>query len=309
MGLFSNKKKLCPICASPTPRLFPTVVGGAPICKECKRKVNLPDGALDGMSLDDFRRYMSYHQENAALRETFEETFSWNSVVYMDVPKKLLRLSGSAEGLVMEADCLKAFRILEDDKVLFESGPEGLRCYENDILVRAEALAPMISQFHILLEQYRQIERLKEMRKNDPNGSGSSSSIPYMSRPYFEHQLIHKGFKLELTLEHPWWDGVRFWICPGPKFDETDPSVTDFMRKYDKDAETLHTLAGNLMAMIRPSAPEIAVSSGMPAGGAAARSVPVTDPVEEIQKFKALLDSGVITEEEFSAKKRQLLGI
>lgn len=309
MGLFSNKKKLCPICESPTPRLFPTVVDGMPICKECKKKVNLPEGALDGMSLEDFRQYMAYYQENAPLRETFEETFSWNSVIYMDMPKQLLRLSGSSQGLVMEASCLKAFRILEDDKVLFESGPEGLLCYENDILARAEALAPMISQFHILLEQYRQIERMEEMRKRDPNGSNSTSSLPYMSRPYFEQQLIHKGFRVELTLEHPYWNGVHFWIGSTPKFDETDPSVTDFMKKYDKDAEALHTLAGNLMALICPGAPEIAVQSGTPAGGAAARAVPITDPVEEIQKYKALLDSGVITEEEFSTKKRQLLEI
>ena len=34
-----------------------------------------------------------------------------------------------------------------------------------------------------------------------------------------------------------------------------------------------------------------------------------TDAVSEIQKYKALLDAGVLTEEEFSAKKRQLLGI
>ena len=26
MGLFSNNKKLCPICGSPTPRLLPTKV-------------------------------------------------------------------------------------------------------------------------------------------------------------------------------------------------------------------------------------------------------------------------------------------
>lgn len=35
----------------------------------------------------------------------------------------------------------------------------------------------------------------------------------------------------------------------------------------------------------------------------------ITDPVKEIQKYKSLLDSGAITEEEFTAKKRQLLGI
>ena len=33
------------------------------------------------------------------------------------------------------------------------------------------------------------------------------------------------------------------------------------------------------------------------------------DAVNEIQRYKALLDAGVLTEEEFVAKKRQLLGI
>ena len=34
----------------------------------------------------------------------------------------------------------------------------------------------------------------------------------------------------------------------------------------------------------------------------------VISPVE-LQKYKMLLDTGVITEEEFAAKKKQLLGI
>ena len=44
MGLFSNNKKLCPICGSPTPRLLPTKVEDMPLCKECAGKVDLPDG-------------------------------------------------------------------------------------------------------------------------------------------------------------------------------------------------------------------------------------------------------------------------
>ena len=31
--------------------------------------------------------------------------------------------------------------------------------------------------------------------------------------------------------------------------------------------------------------------------------------VEELKQYKSLLDAGVLTEEEFAAKKRQLLGI
>ena len=33
MGLFTNNKKLCPVCGKPTPRLLATTVEGIPICK------------------------------------------------------------------------------------------------------------------------------------------------------------------------------------------------------------------------------------------------------------------------------------
>jgi hypothetical protein len=47
-------------------------------------------------------------------------------------------------------------------------------------------------------------------------------------------------------------------------------------------------------------------SSSTQAGGAPAASVSVAD---EIMKFKGLLDAGVISQEEFDQKKKQLLGI
>ena len=55
MGLFSNNKKLCPICGSPTPRLLATVVDDQPLCKSCAAKIDLPDGSLANMSIEAFR--------------------------------------------------------------------------------------------------------------------------------------------------------------------------------------------------------------------------------------------------------------
>ena len=49
MGLFSNNKKLCPICGSPTPRLLATRIEGQPICKECDSQIDLPDGKPSGL--------------------------------------------------------------------------------------------------------------------------------------------------------------------------------------------------------------------------------------------------------------------
>ena len=44
MGLFSNNKKLCPICGSPTPRFLATKFENEAICKDCDNKIDLPDG-------------------------------------------------------------------------------------------------------------------------------------------------------------------------------------------------------------------------------------------------------------------------
>ena len=38
-------------------------------------------------------------------------------------------------------------------------------------------------------------------------------------------------------------------------------------------------------------------------------TVAALSPAEELKKFKDLLDSGIITQEEFDAKKKQLLGL
>ncbi len=50
---------------------------------------------------------------------------------------------------------------------------------------------------------------------------------------------------------------------------------------------------------------------GQPAVTRTAAAAPATseDAIEAIQKFKRLYEEGIITEEEFAAKKRQLLGI
>lgn len=39
------------------------------------------------------------------------------------------------------------------------------------------------------------------------------------------------------------------------------------------------------------------------------QNTPAISAADELKKFKELLDSGVITQEEFDAKKKQLLGL
>ena len=69
----------------------------------------------------------------------------------------------------------------------------------------------------------------------------------------------------------------------------------------------LHTLAHNLMQLIAPGTPETGAGAAQTAAPAQTGGAP--NAVEEFKQYKSLLDAGVITEEEFAAKKRQLLGI
>ena len=75
MGLFSNNKKLCPICGSPTPRFLATKFENEAICKDCDNKIDLPDGVQGKMTLADFRQYIARYDENATLRSSFSKTF------------------------------------------------------------------------------------------------------------------------------------------------------------------------------------------------------------------------------------------
>lgn len=68
-----------------------------------------------------------------------------------------------------------------------------------------------------------------------------------------------------------------------------------FGGKCNADAETIATF-------IRTKIEEM---KNAPAGG----YVQQTSPAEELKKFKELLDSGIITQEEFDAKKKELLGL
>ena len=69
----------------------------------------------------------------------------------------------------------------------------------------------------------------------------------------------------------------------------------------------LHTLARNLMQLIAPGAPETGAGAAQTATPAQTGGAP--NAVEELKQYKSLLDAGVITKEEFAAKKCQLLGI
>lgn len=310
MGLFSNKKKLCPVCGEPTPRLFPTKVDDTALCKECAKKIYLPDGKLGQMTIDEFLQYMNFYEENQSLRERFTKTFdSKNAGIVLDETNRLFRLRDESAALVFEVSNLKSFRILEDNTVLFESQTNGLRCYESDIPNRARQLAGVIGEFKARRKEYEFRKDMERRREENAKRRGEEYQKQYIPMPSLGCDEPFQNFYVELILEHPYWSDFRVEIC-GPRF-QYDPSVEGYICDYENEAGRMHELAMNLMQFIRPGAQEIHDGEVQNQAVVTRQAVQPTgsSAIEEIKQYKELLDAGIITEEEFAAKKRQLLGL
>ena len=127
-------------------------------------------------------------------------------------------------------------------------------------------------------------------------------------RPRFEGPAPMQKFRIEIMLDHPYWQKIEDEFS-GPEFDRDYPRAEDYLKSYREQTEELHLMASKLMRMMDPTAGEIHLNSSAAAQTAQSGAAAPADAVNEIQRYKALLDAGVLTEEEFVAKKRQLLGI
>ena len=217
----------------------------------------------------------------------------------------------------MEVKHLKSFRVLEDSRPLYESTVNALRVHESSTPDRVEAMRAQITRFEEQKRDFERMERMADMmdrHDHDHDGRSGSAPRPLPPRPAFDAPAPVRAFHVELALTHPYW-GSYSWKLDAPEFDRNYPSVEAYMQEYDNMTSELHALAENLMRLIDPNAKTQTDSA--PAQDAApapvAPAAPVSggadDVIAQIQKYKGLLDAGLITEEEFTAKKRQLMGI
>ena len=320
MGLFSNKKKLCPFCEAPTPRIFPTKVEDMPICKECDAKLDLPVGKINEMSIADVEKYLVFYEENQSLRDQFTETYRYtdcSGTLLLDTDNLFFRIGTKKEGLVMEPSNLKKFRILEGSKVLFEGTANALKSYKSDVPERVRALEPALAQYRVELKMYERMEERRRMEEERAKARGEEVRHTYHPRPSLSVNRPFEEFYIELELEHPYWESVR-WTKVAPNFDYNYPTAERYVQSYEGEVEDLHVMALNLMQVLNPSAQEVHMETE--ASGFTARTAAVSgneksfvasegDVFEQLQKYKGLMDAGIITEEEFTAKKRQLMGL
>lgn len=349
MGLFSNNKKLCPICGEPTPRIFSTKVQDMPLCKECANKIFLPDGSLELMSLDEFERYMNYYEENQVLRDKFQPTYEFDAgdlVIRMDAANGLFALSSAPNAMVFEKSTIETYRILEDNQPLFQGHKTAIKFFESDVPTIVRGMAPLITQFQAQVREYEMMERMEDMmdrqmemqnrnnmhnnhmnsnknynNNHNNNYNGYSRAGIYHPRPTFDGQEPFRNFSIRVRMEHPYWTGIHKGKIAGPRFNDYHPSIEYYLSEYENKVRDLRELALQFKKLVNPKSKEIYDGEkAAPASAAAgASSTPVSktkkaapaadNTVEEIKKFKGLLDAGIITEEEFNMKKRQLLGI
>lgn len=315
MGLFSSNKKLCPVCGGPTPKLLPTKVDDTPICKVCASKIELPDGMINHMSVEAFTEYVAFYDNNGTLRNLFQETYTYSQGFFkadiaVDVVNRLFRLRNAKDALVFEASNLKSFRILEDSKVLYESGENSLICNESDVPERVNGMQVVIEQFRARRQQYEFMERMQRREEEAAKQRGETYNKQYISCPFFEGNEPFNSFFIELDFEHPYWETYRGEV-KGIKFSTTNPEISTYLCEYQNAVEKLHELAMNLMQIMCPGAKEIH-NADLQTAAVVTRQAAVTsgnNAIEEIKQYKELLDAGIITEEEFVMKKRQLLGL
>jgi hypothetical protein len=304
MGLFT-KKDPCAICGGKVKSLLPWKVDGQLVCNPCFARVDLPIDMVNKMTMDEFRGYMAFRSENEQLKQQFQTTHTVDLGVFadkivFDTVNGLFCMKADLTSTIFEKKNIKSFVIREDGAPLYEGSAAGLVCYTSTVPDRVAFMSPMLQQIRMMKERERQ-EEMRAKREGNDN---------YIHRSYNDVEEPFEKFLIEIHCEHPYWKLLTA-ERNGPTFDNERPYAQEYLRQYQEGAESMGQLARALMELAFPGAPEQRAGGNVTVVGQSVAAAPATstDVVAEIQRFKELVDLGVITEEEFTAKKRQLLGI
>lgn len=266
LGIFSNKKKPCPICGGATPRLLATkIADDTPICSDCGIKISMVHTQVSNLSLEELKEHLVMREEN---KSCIDNIFRPNRIIpigftniNIDEANKMftipLHMCGDVNNPpIFKFEELTRYELSEDHGLLehFQKGDAAPQ-------VLAIAYAPV---FHFA-----------DRTRDDDN----------------KPKDITRGFKLKLFLSNPCWNMVE------SSAGSVVAKEHRFPQAYNEHISKLRMVTAALTAIM-----------GVNAAGNAAQSN-ADSIAEDIMKFKGLLDGGIITEEEFNAKKKQLLGI
>lgn len=303
MALFGNKEKkektvTCAICGRlDKTGFFRSInqkqISGHYVCDSCYGVVDIPSSKFTKMNLDDFRRYRTFRDENKKLKENFKITrqFDLGTSFVFDTNNRWMCLTKNLNSTIFEAKHIRSFAIKEDSLTLIEGSKDGLIHNESFVKDQIMALIPEIRLYHTELLRYQtKLDSAPEEKKEEIR----------LTKPKFRIPKPFKNFNIEIRFEHPYWE-VYTTSISSPDFDEAYPDASDYLNKYKHLTDSLEKLANTIMDLAFPGAKA--------QKSAAATAAAPVDPVAELKRYKELLDMGILTQEEFNAKKNQLLGM
>lgn len=299
MGLFT-KKEPCAICGGKVKGLLPWKIEGQYVCDSCHGVVDVQKDKED-MTMEQFRQYRAFREENQALKDQFTisqkvDFGAFDTKLVFDFDHRLFCMDQHLGKTVFRGGEIKSFVIQEDGAPIFEGGPQGLVRYESIVPERLTMMAPQLNQ---ILMQKQLEDQLNVGRDPDHRPAPRFYDIP---EPF-------KKFQVSIYVDHPYWSLLE---CDrsGPTFDNDYPDVNDYMNRYQEGYWLMENLAQCLMTVAFPDAPaEGAQQGAQQETQSAAAAAPAQDAVSQLKQYKQLLDDGVITQADFDAKKKQLMGL
>lgn len=299
MGLFT-KKEPCAICGGKVKGLLPWKIEGQYVCDSCHGVVDVQKDKED-MTMEQFRQYRAFREENQALKDQFTisqkvDFGAFDTKLVFDFDHRLFCMDQHLGKTVFRGGEIKSFVIQEDGAPIFEGGPQGLVRYESIVPERLTMMAPQLNQ---ILMQKQLEDQLNVGRDPDHRPAPRFYDIP---EPF-------KKFQVSIYVDHPYWSLLE---CDrsGPTFDNDYPDVNDYMNRYQEGYWLMENLAQCLMMVAFPDAPaEGAQQGAQQETQPAAAAAPAQDAVSQLKQYKQLLDDGVITQADFDAKKKQLMGL
>ena len=292
MALF-GKKDPCAICGGAVKGLLPHKIEKQLVCKECYGTVDLPDDVISNITLKEFKQYREFRSQNDLLKEHFSATHTidlgiFSPKIQIDTGSKMfcVGLGFDLDKTIFEGKDIVSFVIKEDAITLYEGNVNGLEHFPSTV---PDCIRSMTSDVKFI-EMNRNLKNLAVAFGAENQNTSNENRID-LPNPF-------EKYNIEIRVNHPYWRIINAQMS-APTINNDRPDLAEYMRNYSESSLLMEELANALM--------EIAFS------GAQVQSTPSSsnqpDAVDEIRRFKELLDQGIITEDEFAAKKRQLLGL
>lgn len=289
MGLFKSDKNPCPICGGQTSRLFPPKVEDKPLCKDCDNAISMEDALKKALTLDALREHLDYRKKNAELHKTFSQSrvLDFNDALFLkqriciDDAQGLWYVDSGENPPVFRTDEMVSFAFKEDERTVIQADKNGYKTQPSVVDSFIKQYGGIVGGLYALTNTVNRLSTNKD--KND--------EPPKIYAPV-------NNFVLEFRVNNQYWKVLHHeFSAPGI----SDNDIAGYIKNYARARSIVEAASQEMLSFFPGAQAQTATADSR---GSSAASV-----ADDLKKFKELLDGDIITQEEFNAKKKQLLGI